>query len=627
MTEEINAKPDKPNDSVDAPKGKDPSEAFWKEVSENPPSTDRPLSGIPYGSVPWLWPPSGGADQPKDSKPSERDRFKAQEEIIRTHPGMEEPKEPTLKRDAAALKNVKDKLFDPKTTDDDKARAAAVLAANGETEVTNDKGGTYKIVSTVKDDKSSSVSLTFKDTAQSPVRTINRDIDQNAAVIKHDVPPEKKDKSELGKSPVGGSKKNSIDDLFDPKLTIEDRIKTARDMAHNGQTRFNGPDKHLYEITTKKYGERESVVVQMDDGHGRSRPILRGVFEKDGTLNKQRDPHHKEVDFSGDWAKKHNSDNVLLHHEQPKSDKPNEPDKPKPAPAGELENARTRLTKDVHEKVEGQDKQDTFLKQMDAFEKRAKSEPFSEKQIIDTYGQLSKLLEKEGKVSEHDRVLAAQAFAYHMAGPETIDQGAHNTCNMTSLGKRETFINPAMAAEIMTTTALTGEYVAKDGMKIKLDDTSFTPGTEERDHPPLQPNRSYATQLLNIALINDSLQRRMPPEFYSQERVSGYGSTGEIVRYADGTVVTKDSPGLTGVDVADEATRLEGRTKLMLAHDSYTTAQQVNTFDTKEDFVARLKELKAGGNGGLPAIINVDANDPILVATDRKDFLLRGMQC
>jgi hypothetical protein len=609
------------------------STKFWNEFSSRNEDPLRQILGPLEGPV-----RDGGAGNQQtiqQEKKPEDSRSKAQQELIHKESGVDVPeKPPTLERDEAALHNVKTELFKKvdaahqKDGEDNKLRAAAVLAANVQTELTNSDGGTYKI----NRKESGEVTLIYKDTAQSAERTISGIVAQDASLTRRTdksategSAPSKDGPAPNVKPPVApekppapneklpslndnkGAKKNSTDDLFDPKLSIEERLKVAREIAHNEHKRFTGPDKHLYEITTKKYGDRESVAIQMRDDHGHTHPILRGIFEKDGTLSKQRDEHHKEVEFSGDWARKQDSDNPLLHHEEPKQEKPT------PPPVSEVDSAREKLKKDVHGKVQGQLDQDKFLQQMDTFEQRAKAESLPEKQVIDTYDQLSRLLEaNEAKVPLQDRVLAAQTFAYHMANPETVDQGLHNTCNMTSLSKREIFINTAAgAAEVLASTAIAGEYTAPDGQKIKIDGSSLVPGAEEKNHPPLDGDRSYATQLMNLALINDALQRRMPPEYYSQERPTEHGSTGEVVRYADGTEVRRNKPGIYTAEIQAEGTRLEGRTKFMLQHDGFVNQSNLSTFASKEEFLAKLKEIKASPNEKFPPILLVDANDPI----------------
>ena len=83
---------------------------------------------------------------------------------------------------------------------------------------------------------------------------------------------------------AGSANDGTVNKLFDPAVSPQDRLKFAGEMAHQGLGRFSGPGSgRKYEVDTKAYGNRESVDIQMDDGHGHSHPVLRGMVGKDGS--------------------------------------------------------------------------------------------------------------------------------------------------------------------------------------------------------------------------------------------------------------------------------------------------------------------------------------------------------
>jgi hypothetical protein len=566
----------------------------------------------------------------------------------------------TLERSSTQLANIKTLLSSADSTTDEKLRAAGVLAANGETQLTAN-GQTYSFKINADHTVTLSVETAGKKTQLSgklnPDGTLQ--IPEDQAHRANHQPAEIKSSSavDTDTKKSGGSDAppaKGVDALFDPSLSQQDKLKAAQEMAHNGQKRFKGPDGKTYDIGTQRYRDREAVTIMVNDGQGHSRAVLRGIVDKDGNVSQQHDGRGKAVDYGGDWVQKHDPNNAITRHDQPKSDKGeqsqdgqnkgdrrekgdrrdqgeqgekgNEGDKPKtndsPEDLKHLEESRTRLQKDADENIYSVHDREKFQADMQAFETRAKQQPLSAKEVADTYDQLSRLMEaQDGKVPKENRVLAAETFAHHMAEPTNIDQGNHNTCNMTALEEHIMTRNPSKAAEVMTTTALTGQWVAPDGKVIKIDEGSLVPGREERNNPPNDGERSYATQLMNLALVNDVEQRKVPPMFYSAGKPEGQGDTGERLKFADGQDVTKDdlfhsgdktkwnAPAVWSSDIADSAKRLTGDTNFVIVGKDAEDSQQLLHVGSPEELARTLSELKKQGN--LPAIIQVDANDTL----------------
>ena len=422
-----------------------------------------------------------------------------QQALVHSHPGVIVGATESLLRDDAALNNVKNVLTSVQTPDTDKLRAAAVLAANGQTELKTAQGADYKFQNL----PNGTTELSYKESAQGAVQKLTGEVGKDGNLISingqsvatkaadHLADPGVMTRAEAGVAAPPEVPRTPKDTLFDPSSSMEDKLKAAGEMAKNGQRKFIGPDGKQYEIATKNYGDRESIDVEMGDGHGHSHPVLRGILEKNGEVKQQHDKHGRGVDFTSDWAKAHDADSNLTKHDQPRQtperhETPEVHERPSPqTPRTELEEARERLRDDAQKNIPDETARRDFLAHMDQFEQRAKNENLPEKQISDTYKQLSRLLEaQDGKASKDDRVLAAEGFALHMGDPKTKDQGQHATCNVTSVAKREMFINPATQAEMITTVALTGEYVAHDGKHIKIDQDSLTPWKRRIKAPP-----------------------------------------------------------------------------------------------------------------------------------------------
>jgi hypothetical protein len=454
------------------------------------------------------------------------------------------------------------------------------------------------------------------------------------------------------------------DALLDPALSQPEKLRAAQEMAHNGQKHFQGADGHTYDISTQRHGDREVVDVMKEDGQGHSHPVLRGVIDKNGNVTNQRDRHGKVVDFNGRWMQKHEADNRIVRHDDPpyqrgqdasggrhdehgmhehgmgsregpanrdqdqlskneiENAKDKIPIKGSPEDLQRLNDARASLQKNVDQNIDSPQDRERFARDMRSFENRAGKQPLSANEVANTYDQMSRLMEaKDGAVPKEDRVLAAETFAHHLADPTNIDQGHHGTCNVTALEEHLVTRNPSKAAEILSTTALTGQWVAPDGKTIKLDQGSMVPGVEERTNRPQDGQRSYATQLMNLALVNDTTQRRPDPLFYSMDKPSAGGDTGERLKSADGRDQTKDdllhngdktawnSSFVRASDISLSAGRLTGEHDVVISNKDAEKSPELVSVDSAQNLAQTLKEQKA--KGSWPAIVLVSAADPM----------------
>jgi hypothetical protein len=253
---------------------------------------------------------------------------------------------------------------------------------------------------------------------------------------------------------------------------------------------------------------------------------------------------------------------------------------------------------------------------MDAFEKRARERNLPASEVSDTYHQMNRLLGPEqGAVGSAERQLAAKSFMSHAADPKSIDQGMHNTCNVTAVAERLMTRNPSKMAEMVTSSAMDGKWTAPDGREIKLRPQDLQPGREESTFPPAQDrDRSYATQLMNLAMVNDSVQRRMPPQYYGQERATPSNRTGETLSYADGTPVGDGAfKGLFPHEFTAIGKRINGEDRFAIVHDGVTSGEGVIDINSGQALRNTLQEMK--DQGRLPAVIQVDVNDPAFGGT------------
>jgi hypothetical protein len=182
---------------------------------------------------------------------------------------------------------------------------------------------------------------------------------------------------------------------------------------------------------------------------------------------------------------------------------------------------------DSHSIMSQADRSD-LLKHMREFETRANHQHMPPNEVAETYQQMERLLStNDAKVSAQDRVQLAKEVMLHSAEPRSVKQGDASTCNVTSLAQRIYERHPSKMAEMITTTALIGDWKAPDGKMIHIDQDSLRKGSSEGNYPQKGTDRSFATQIANVVMANDATQRRVSPQYYSQGERTYDNESGE----------------------------------------------------------------------------------------------------
>lgn len=518
--------------------------------------------------------------------------------------------------DPAGIKATQEIALDETVSDADRTRSLEVLLRNDvQTFQRNDQ--TYKIdtiqtgdLKTLSLKKSGPADTEQTELFRSP--TENQLSDNPTRSINPQGEPVSDVQNEREGQPAAPEQERTPQErLFDPSVSPEDKLKAAQELAKQGTTEVTGPDGKKYQISTQRIGNRDLVSIFGTDDAGKSHPMLRGIVNQDGTVSKQRDSRGNEVDYQGTWAKKNVPDNPMVKHE-PRPEPEERPEQPgEPTEKPDVDKSREHLRESAEQNITDPEARREFLENMRKFEARARKQGLSEDEIARTFDQTSRLLDaKEGKVSPENRVLAARGLARHLAEPSGMDQGYHNTCGATSLGERTMTRNPSRAAEMVASVAIDGKWTAPDGKVIEIPPQNLTPGVEERTYPPVDDDRTFATQLLNSAMINDSTQRRMPPEYYVQGRPTGDGDTGERLIYkGQKPEEGRSFDGQTAPELAEGARRINGDQNAVLQDPDIDAGDNVVRITSREDLDRALADAKRNGN--MPLIVFVDTADPI----------------
>ncbi len=149
-----------------------------------------------------------------------------------------------------------------------------------------------------------------------------------------------------------------------------------------------------------------------------------------------------------------------------------------------------------------------FNVDMARFEDRATKRNLANAAVIETYKQISRLLEapvpgfgdRGLRAPVNKRLQLAQELLAQSAEPKTVCQGTFSRGSLAAIEHHVYLADPAKICRLVVDIALTGKFTATDG-------TSHTMSPESLE-PQSQPNtvedglRSFATQLFQVAIAN-----------------------------------------------------------------------------------------------------------------------------
>lgn len=581
--------------------------------------------------------------------------FSPPENLVHETAGIKLKEDDPAKLEPNALKNTRDLFLNPTTSPEDRVRAAQALVRNGITEIEGTDGKTYQLNS-AKDGNREQISVTTVRPGQEPSVDLKGALNEQGEVLEVGGAEQPKKSETAGEQPkpLEETPPFSGKAIFNPALSNEEKLLEADRMYKSGEKRFLGPDGKSYETSETQVGDRKVISIFTKDENGAARPLLRGIIDKSGALVNQQDDRFKAVDYESDYAKAHGKETALLNREAElkrreeaeKKRQQEEAEKAKQEAARKEqeeaaklkqqqeeaerkrkeeeernkrpETAEEQLLKTASDKFKSESDRSAFQNDMDDFQNRARSRNLPQEEIDKTYKHVNRLLQEESAaVPEEHRQLAAKTLMHQLAVPTITDQGYHNTCNVTTLAERTLTRQPSIAAEIVATSAIKGSWTAPDGKEIKFKPQDLVPGSEEKDqHRISDGSRTYATQLLNLAMVNDSLQRKMPPQYYGYGSPSATNKTGETVTYADGSPVGDGGyHGISLTEISAIGKSLTGETDYIIESSEFAPILRLGNSDglvpvaTKEELGETLKRMKAENR--LPAIVMVDSNDKL----------------
>ncbi|MFN8553740.1 MAG: hypothetical protein U0103_19885 [Candidatus Obscuribacterales bacterium] len=258
---------------------------------------------------------------------------------------------------------------------------------------------------------------------------------------------------------------------------------------------------------------------------------------------------------------------------------------------------------------------DHFIENMNAFLERAHQQGLTADEIARTFASTQRILESTtGKVSAALRQQLAEQIMAQAAHPESISQGQNLTCNVTDIEVRTWAKHPAVMANIVADVAIDGFYTARDGKVIQIPIKNLIPDLPDNRFTSDQ-QRSFASQLIQAALLNDISQRSSTPRFFSHIPRTTQQESGNHWTDADGNILlgTDGKPLNFSVgfgEIVAEAERITGAKQIVFANESVDNSEGVITFNSEQDLKNQLEQ--AAKDGRMPIIFAITDGDPLL---------------
>lgn len=299
--------------------------------------------------------------------------------------------------------------------------------------------------------------------------------------------------------------------------------------------------------------------------------------------------------------------------------------------AGDLDSERSHLAAAADKTILLRKENAEFHADMKQFEERAKQAGLSDKEVAQTYAEVSRILELRGTtpLTDRERVRMALGIMRGAAEPTSNDQGDYNTCQVTVIENRLYMTQPSAVARTLADIAARSQFVAYDGTVVKMDPSDLRAhGQAALNEPRGTWVRTYASQVYQLAAINAfhtfANESKVPPgEVRYRQEAKGPGDDngerlydyskvpGEVIGHVPGDVGYPNGTAralyLMSGKWAPE-TILTGK-----AYAAMTPglSDQTNIIGGPQQLATQLKRLHDGGK--LPATIVVHVNsDPLL---------------
>ncbi len=290
---------------------------------------------------------------------------------------------------------------------------------------------------------------------------------------------------------------------------------------------------------------------------------------------------------------------------------------------------RQRLDQLAETAIQNPEERTRFRLDMEAFDRRARERqpPLAQEEIERTYHEVARLLETQGDqhVAQADRVRIAEQVMRHAADPTTVDQGAHNTCNVATIEARMYTRSPAEAARMVADVATTGQFRTADGAVVQPGNVSIRSANELQG----EATRDHASQIFQTTAVNVHYAYNPARDLNANPVLDGSGNpvrgryeqvtpvpgttpaTGEYLLDTRTGQPLAYAPQLWSSDFDDISYQISGRREsdFVLTNNPSDPGGAPFRVESEEDLRGTLARMQLEGR--LPAIIEVHSqNEP-----------------
>jgi len=385
--------------------------------------------------------------------------------------------------------------------------------------------------------------------------------------------------------------------------------------AHPGSDNAFAPERSPDPLENRRTPEVKAVIdeyiVKPNDSVAR---IAKQLAGKDGTPQDTERTIKEIVQLNG-WKPGSHSlqpgDRVKVPGDKNAEAKPDDQ---------KLQEAKEKLTERAEEKFKDPAQLAQFKENMRLFEERAERDKVSPTEIAKTYKEIDRLLEAKGEnpLKPEQRKHLAEQIMSQAADPTTIGQGGQSTCSMATVETRMYTRNPSDAARLVTDVALTGQYVATDGRRVRVNPSAHN---ESHSSTTKDGDRSHASEIFQVTGVNlhiDQENRKTNPRgqlryeqhsvkpgsVESGERIIDYSSKPPKVMSYDPQITRENLGNLRDVYSAITGKKEDGIT---IVRDSPNSDKSdgVTRIKSEQDLNDALAQAKRDGK--MPLIVAVDA--------------------
>ena len=215
----------------------------------------------------------------------------------------------------------------------------------------------------------------------------------------------------------------------------------------------------------------------------------------------------------------------------------------------------------ANREIKEQKQKQNFIHDLEAFARRADVQGLSDNTVADAFKAVNELVKSKDGLDDNMRWRLAREIMHHLAQPRRIDQGYHDTCNVSIIEVITAAQRPDRFASIIKEAALAGAVTTSGGHKIAIDSDSRKPDFEAKSFDPYEPyfdgSRSFASQLFQVAAVNTHYALKNPNYVYQQRAPEKALDTGERLVDKAGNIKARQ-PDLINDQLIELAKELSG---------------------------------------------------------------------